>query len=200
MQGIPRLVIAISFFCATMVVLTSCGTTAATTGTQAPSVRSGSIRVQAKETPVRRLRKKALRKKYAAMLDTKPRKIKNLKLYYFIEEWHGVPYQWGGNDKSGVDCSGFVRNLYAAVYGLQIKRTVATQHAETRNFRKKRRLDEGDIVYFRKDDDPSHAGIYLQNGYFVHSSRGRGVHISHLKDQYWKRTFAGGGKVRRKKT
>lgn len=144
------------------------------------------------------LSKRALKRKYSALLQTKPRKIKNKKLYYFIDDWYGVKYKWGGNDKSGVDCSGFAKNLYTSVYDVNIKRTVATQHASTRNFRRKGRLREGDLVYFREQEDPSHVGVYLKNGFFVHSAKGKGVHISSLKDDYWKRNYVGGGKVKKK--
>jgi len=144
------------------------------------------------------LSKKELKRKYATVLHTKPNKIRNKKLYYFIDDWNGVCYKWGGNDQSGVDCSGFAHELYLAVYGLKIKRTVATQHATTRNFKRKRKLREGDLVYFKEDDDPSHVGIYLKNNYFVHSSKGKGVHISNLNETYWHKTYTGGGKVKKK--
>lgn len=146
------------------------------------------------------LRPKELKRKYAQILDTKPRKIKNKALYYFIDDWNGVKYKWGGNDKKGVDCSGFAKLLYANVYHTDIKRTVATQHATTKNFKRKRRLREGDIIYFAESDDPSHVGIYLRNGFFVHSSKGVGVHISSLHDPYWKKVYTGGGKVKKKKS
>src|SRR5688572_27562619 len=71
----------------------------------------------------RPLRKKALKRKYAAILNTSPDKIKNKRLYYFIDDWYGVKYKWGGNSHSGVDCSGLVCQLYKHVYGLNIKRT-----------------------------------------------------------------------------
>ena len=153
-----------------------------------------------KSTAYKPLSRKALKHKYASILQTSPRKIKNRKLYYFVDEWNGVKYKWGGNDKSGVDCSGFAKQLYASVYGLNIKRTVARQHATTKNFKRKRRLKEGDLVYFKEEDDPSHVGVYLQNGFFIHSSKGKGVHISNLNETYWKKTYTGGGKIRKKKS
>lgn len=131
-------------------------------------------------------------------MQVKPAKIKNKQLYYFIDDWYGVKYKWGGNDKNGVDCSGFTKLLYQHVYETQMKRTVTTLHETTRNFKRKRRLREGDLVYFREKDDPSHVGVYLKNGYFVHSSKGKGVHISSLNDNYWNSIYKGGGKVKKK--
>jgi cell wall-associated NlpC family hydrolase len=148
----------------------------------------------------RPLRKKVLKRKYAAVLKTSPGKIKNKRLYYFIDEWYGVKYKWGGNSQSGIDCSGLVCQLYKKVYGVDIKRTVATQHDDTRNFRRKRRLREGDLIYFKTEgDDLSHVGVYLKNGYFLHSSKSKGVAINSIYETYWQRVYAGGGKVRRKK-
>ena len=145
----------------------------------------------------KQLRRKELKRKYAALLHTKPKKIKNKKLYYFIDDWYGVEYKWGGNDQAGVDCSGLIVKLYEQVYNLKLKRTVALQHDDTRNFRRQRRFREGDLVYFNTvGDDASHVGVYLKNGYFVHSAKSRGVSISNLKEPYWKKVFAGGGKVR----
>ncbi|HRO41665.1 MAG TPA: NlpC/P60 family protein [Flavipsychrobacter sp.] len=151
-----------------------------------------------KGTANKPLSKKELKKKYAAILETKPRKIKNQQLYYFIDDWYGVKYKWGGNEKKGVDCSGFTKILYNKVYGMEVKRTVATLHETTKNFKRKRKLREGDLVYFQEEDDPSHVGVYLKNGYFVHSAKGKGVHISNIKDNYWKKIYAGGGKVKKK--
>jgi murein DD-endopeptidase / murein LD-carboxypeptidase len=147
------------------------------------------------------LRRKALKKKYAAILETKKSKIKNKKLYYFIDDWAGVEYKWGGNDQDGVDCSGLIVKLYADVYGRKLQRTVALQHEDTRNFRRQRRFREGDLVYFKTvGDDASHVGVYLKNGYFVHSAKSRGVSIANLNDPYWKKVYAGGGKVRTNST
>ncbi len=141
---------------------------------------------------------KELKKKYAKILETRPRKIKHKELYYFIDEWYGVSYKWGGNDKKGVDCSGFVTQLYTTVYGEKIKRTVASQYASTKNFKRKRRLREGNLIYFTETNNPSHVGVYLMNGFFVHSASGKGVHISHINNIYWKKTYTGGGKVKKR--
>jgi probable lipoprotein NlpC len=145
------------------------------------------------------LKKKELKKKYATVLKTSPKKIKNPRLYYFIDDWYGVPYKWGGNNQTGVDCSGLVCQLYKAVYGVEIKRTVAAQKEDSNNFRRKKKFREGDLVYFKiQGDDADHVGIYLKNGYFVHSSKSKGVMISSLNDSFWQKVYNRGGKVRKK--
>lgn len=143
------------------------------------------------------LKKRELREKYASLLDVKPKEIKNTRLYYFIDEWYGAKYKWGGNEKSGIDCSGLVCKIYQDVYGLKIQRTVTALHEEHKNFRKQRRFDEGDLVYFKTETkEPTHVGIYLQNGRFVHASKSKGVTIGILDEPYWKKTYLGGGKVK----
>lgn len=143
----------------------------------------------------RMLDKNELREKYAALMQVSPRKIRNLRLYAFIENWYNTPYRYGGNSQSGVDCSGLVQQLYRNVYGRNITRQSASQYKESRRFRRKRRLDEGDLVFFTTTGKTiSHVGVYLQNDYFVHASP-RGVVLSNLQETYWKRCFRAGGKL-----
>lgn len=199
----------ISVLLLVIALLSSCHSSRKTTAGNTPykpQQATTSYKVKSQESgetsPIRehkRLKRRALKRKYAAILKTTPHKIKNKRLYYFVDDWNGVKYKWGGNDQNGVDCSGFAHQLYLSVYGINIKRTVATLHTTTRNFRRQRRLREGDLIYFKESDDPTHVGVYLKNGFFVHSSKGQGVHISNLNDDYWQRTFAGGGKIKKKK-
>ena len=43
-------------------------------------------------------------------------------LYFNIYNWIGTKYQYGGDDLNGVDCSGFVKAIYAQVYCVSIAR------------------------------------------------------------------------------
>lgn len=122
--------------------------------------------------------------------------IRNGRLYNFINEWMGTPYRYGGLDKDGVDCSGFVYTLQQQVYDIQnMPRSTNLQI----NFIKRKyeeELKEGDLVFFDFDGRQfSHVGVYLQNGYVVHASTRRGVIIVKLKDPSLYKYFSRGGSV-----
>ena len=138
---------------------------------------------------------RVLQEKYAAKLEVSQNDISNMKLYSFVDEWLGVKYRYGGNTKSGVDCSGFSNALYKEVYGKQLKRTTKENFAICKKLSQSQ-LKEGDLVFFdingRKN---THMGVYLRNGRFVHSSTSRGVVISKLSNPYYKKYFSKGGRI-----
>ncbi|HEY4156266.1 MAG TPA: hypothetical protein VGM24_12585, partial [Puia sp.] len=49
--------------------------------------------------------------KYAILTNTPIELLTNQKLLDFMDEWYGVPYHYGGHDKSGIDCSAFASLL-----------------------------------------------------------------------------------------
>ena len=112
----------------------------------------------------------------------------------------GVPYRSGGLTRRGVDCSGFVMNVFREVYGKSLARSSADMLK--RNCKKvgRAKLKEGDLVFFRtgrgKRKVPNHVGIYLKNGKFIHASTSRGVIVSSLSEPYYVRTWLTGGRVK----
>ncbi len=122
-------------------------------------------------------------------------KMLNLSLYSFIENWYGTPYQLGGTTRDGIDCSAFVRQLYNDVYNLGLLRTSREQFSHAYSINKDD-LKEGDLVFFKiRSKNISHVGVYLSGGKFVHASVSRGVVISDLDDRYWRKYYAGAGRV-----
>jgi murein DD-endopeptidase / murein LD-carboxypeptidase len=113
-----------------------------------------------------------------------------------IAEWFGTPHKMGGCSKYGVDCSCFVKNIYKEVYGINLNRSSSGIYYNDLIPVKKEELKEGDIVCFKiRGRRISHIGIYLKNNKFVHSSRSKGVTISDLNQQYFKRRYFSGGRV-----
>lgn len=105
----------------------------------------------------------------------------------------GVPYVWGGTSPSGFDCSGFIQYVYAE-NDIVIPRTVS----DIWNFSKP--VDEasiGDLVFFETyKAGPSHLGIYLGNGDFIHAGSSNGVTISNLyDDSYWNSRYIGAKRI-----
>jgi cell wall-associated NlpC family hydrolase len=101
----------------------------------------------------------------------------------------GVPYVFGGTSVSGFDCSGYVQHVFAMM-GISIPRTADAQYysgsAPIGGMR------PGDLVFFQTyEPGPSHVGIYLGNGQFVHASSSHGVMVSSLSDSYWSARYIG---------
>jgi cell wall-associated NlpC family hydrolase len=91
-------------------------------------------------------------------------------------QYIGTPYKWGGEDLgSGIDCSGFVKKMFGEI-GVNLPRTAAEQALVGEPITRLEDLQRGDRLYFweAKRSKIGHTGIYLGNGYFVHSSSGKG--------------------------
>lgn len=136
----------------------------------------------------------AVRRKYADIIGVKPKDISNTALYQFIDKWYGTNYRLGGQDNSGIDCSGFAQKLYGEVYGVDLSRTSREQFS---NCTRVKHANEGDLVFFNiHSKHVTHVGVYLGNDYFVHSSTTGGVMISSLNEDYWHKYYTGFGRVK----
>lgn len=134
--------------------------------------------------------------RYADMVGISGKNTQNGPLYRFIQKWYGTHYRLGGDNETGIDCSGFSRKLYGDVYGIDLTRTAQDQFKHCQRKKKTDEPEEGDLVFFRQRGKRiTHVGVYLANNYFVHSSTSQGVVISNLKEEYWRRHFVGTGKV-----
>ena len=125
----------------------------------------------------------------------------NIFLYNEGARWLGVPHRLGGSTKRGVDCSGFVAIVYREVYGKQLSRSSADMLKHDCRKVSRAKLKEGDLVFFKttrggKKSVPTHVGIYLKNGRFIHTSTSSGVVVSSLSEPYYTRTWLTGGRVK----
>jgi murein DD-endopeptidase len=96
----------------------------------------------------------------------------------------GKPYRYGGNTPRGFDCSGLVQYSYSQA-GHAVPRSTTEQYSRARTIPYAQRAP-GDLLFFRIDGKPSHVGIYLGNGRFVHApSSGKQVEYASLANDYW---------------
>jgi cell wall-associated NlpC family hydrolase len=112
-----------------------------------------------------------------------------------VMEWLGTPYKYGGHTRQGIDCSGLVNHIYLKVYNINLDRS-SINMARSIHKVNKSHLKEGDLVFFRiNNNNISHVGIYISNNKFVHSSTSRGVIISDMDQEYYRKRFAFGGRI-----
>ncbi len=92
------------------------------------------------------------------------------------DQYVGTKYTWGGNTpKSGFDCSGFTKYVFAK-HGIELPRTSREQsragQAVPVDFSAMR---PGDIMLFAEPGEAiSHVAIYVGSGEIIHSSSGYG--------------------------
>lgn len=104
------------------------------------------------------------------------------------QDWKGVRYKYGGNSKSGIDCSAFVQRTFRDRLNIKIPRTTALQSKIGENISMEN-LEMGDLVFFKTGYKTRHVGIYLEGGKFLHASTKRGVTISRLDNGYYSKHF-----------
>jgi cell wall-associated NlpC family hydrolase len=110
----------------------------------------------------------------------------------------GAPYQFGGADVQGFDCSGLAVYAHERV-GLQIPRTAEEQRRAAHPVALQA-LEPGDLVFFRIRHHlggrrVDHVGIYAGDGKFIHAPRSGGVvSYADLHDGYYRKHLAGAGR------
>ena len=124
----------------------------------------------------------------------------NFALYKEAASWLYVPYADASCSKSGLDCSCLVFEIYKTVYSKTIERN--TSALLKNNCRKihKHQLREGDLVFFSTSNKSNayvnHVGIYLKHNKFIHASVSKGVIVSDLDENYYKKSWVCGGRVK----
>lgn len=111
-----------------------------------------------------------------------------MKVKHAVDEVVGTPYKWGGTTVAGFDCSGFILYIFDQ-YNVDLPRTSKDQAKEGTKV-DQADLKHGDLVFFNTNGrDISHAGIYVGDGKFAHSSSSKGVRISKLSEDYYAKRY-----------
>ena len=110
----------------------------------------------------------------------------------FIKKWLDTPYEYGGMSKSGVDCSGFSSIVMREVYGLKIPRSADDQYNAGEKVGDGWR-SPGDLVFFKnvRGHGVDHVGIYMGDNRFAHASTKKGVIVSDLDEDYYRKRYVG---------
>ena len=134
--------------------------------------------------------KNAILQKYSQKIGVE---VDNVTLYSFIDSWIGVPYKYGGKSKSGIDCSNFTCELLRGAFDFPSTYYFpSSKLAEQGQKVNSQSVREGDLVFFaiNQSSKISHVGVYLANNKFVHASTSKGVMISSLDEDYYRKRLA----------
>ncbi|WP_433769535.1 C40 family peptidase [Pseudomonas putida] len=106
----------------------------------------------------------------------------------------GTRYRFGGTSEAGFDCSGFIGYLFREEAGMNLPRSTREMINVDAPLVSRNKLKPGDLLFFAtsgRRNRVSHAGIYLGDNQFIHSSsrRSGGVRIDSLGDSYWSKSF-----------
>lgn len=114
-------------------------------------------------------------------------------------DYVGLPYREKGRERSGLDCWGLVRLVYAEQLGIVLpcladdyaagaSELVAMQREQWRETPLPR---SGDLVLCRIEGDESHVGVVTQPGFFLHVREGRDAVIERMDAGAWRHRIVG---------
>ncbi len=119
-------------------------------------------------------------------------KAKTSAIISTAKKYIGTPYKFGGTTPKAFDCSGYLQYVFAE-QGINIPRLADEQYRLGLRTKTQKELVPGDLVFFTTyEPGPSHCGIYLGDGNFIHASTSKGVRIDSLSNSYWAPRYIGG--------
>ena len=149
---------------------------------------------KASHRPAPKVQKQSIEQFYASH-QLAPNLASSPYLYYQVYDWVGTRYKYAGKSKTGIDCSGFVNEMYRCAYCINLNGGSKDIWPNVKPIERED-LREGDILFFKiKKGQISHIGVYLGNNKFAHASVHSGVIISDLNEAYYKKYFYKGGRI-----
>jgi cell wall-associated NlpC family hydrolase len=116
-------------------------------------------------------------------------RFENQKMMDLILAWMGTPYEYGGETRSGTDCSGFTMQMFKQSAGMSLPRTTEEQVKRGTPVGRDQ-LKFGDLIFFNTTgQNPSHVGIYIGDDMFAHASVSFGVTLSSMYSSYYKKRY-----------
>ncbi|HEY4544184.1 MAG TPA: NlpC/P60 family protein [Tissierellaceae bacterium] len=108
----------------------------------------------------------------------------------------GARYSYGSIGPNSFDCSGFTKYVFGQ-HGIDLPRSSVGQ-ANYGSKVAKGDLQPGDLLIFSNTyrKGPSHVGVYVGNGKFIHASTSRGVVTDSINSGYYSSKFSYGRRVK----
>lgn len=145
------------------------------------------------------IEKKQIKEVYEA-LGLKADRDDNLALYKEAITWLHVRHVDGGTSRNGTDCSFLVYSLYKTVYHKTIERNSSDILSKSCKKISRSKLKKGDLVFFNTSGNSksyvNHVGVFLKDTKFFHSSTSKGVIVSDLNEDYYRKVWVCGGRVK----
>jgi len=116
------------------------------------------------------------------------------KIIWTAVTYKGVPYRFGGMTKKGMDCSGLIFTSFKQ-RDMPIARSSREMYRQGKRIAL-REVQRGDLLFFKtrgRRGPINHVGLVtsVNNGdvRFIHSTTSKGVIVTSLHENYWKRAF-----------
>jgi murein DD-endopeptidase / murein LD-carboxypeptidase len=113
-------------------------------------------------------------------------------------QYLGVPHCMGGTTMKCIDCSGLLVAVFDK-HGIKLPHNSEEQARYGKIIKRMNELKKGDLVFFIRSYKThyfiTHAGIYIGDNKFIHTSSTVGVTITSLSDPWWHEKFIFGTRV-----
>lgn len=127
----------------------------------------------------------------------------------WVGDYIGLPFKEHGRDKSGLDCWGLVRLIYAQQFGIMLPSLVerydstlprnalqlgalVTDIAKTDWIQIPQGQErEGDVIVLRYNRHPMHVGVVVDKGYMIHVEQGTDAAICCYDSLRFRRSVTG---------